>query len=91
MYVYKIVCILYLLFMYVLLLCIIYLFYAFIYQLYLFITLNNFFGHKIMTFIGLIIIIIFFFFYIPYLPLVLPGGQQTGQGSTWLSVTFLMC
>ena len=32
-----------------------------------------------------------YFFYIPYLPLVLPGGQQTSQGSTWLSLTFLMC
>ena len=64
-------------------LCIIYLFYVFIYKLYAFSTLNNFWGHKILTFIGL-------FFYIPYLHLVLPGGQQTGQGSTWLSFMFLM-
>ena len=43
------------------------------------------FCHKILTFIG------FkkhsYFFYIPYLPLVLPGGQQTSQGSIWLSLT----
>ena len=62
-----------------------YLFHVFIYQLYVFITLNIFFGHKILTFIG------FkkhsYFFYIQYLPLVLPGGQQTSQGSIWLSET----
>ena len=85
MYVYSIVCILYLLFIYAFLWCIIYVFHVFIYQLYVFITLNVFFYHKILTFIG------FkkhsYIFYIPYLPLVLPGGQQTSQGSTWLSLT----
>ena len=84
----RILCILYLLFIYVLLLCIIDLFYVFIYQLYLFITLSNFFGHKILTFIGLIEHS--YFFSIPYLPVVLPGGQQTGEGSIWLFLTFLM-
>ena len=34
-------------------LCIIYLFYVFIYKLYAFSTLNNFLGHKTLTFIGL--------------------------------------
>ena len=46
---------------------------------------KHFFGHKILTFIGLKKHS--YFFYIPYLPLVLPGGQQTSQGSTWLSLT----
>ena len=51
-YIYSIVCILYLLFIYVLLVCIIYLLYVFIYQLYVFIIVT-FFGHKILTFIRL--------------------------------------
>ena len=53
MYVYSMVCILYQLLIYVLLLCIIDLCHVFINRLYVFIPLNNLFGHKILPFIGL--------------------------------------
>ena len=43
-------------------------------------------GHKILTLTKHC-----YLFYIPYLPLVLAGGQQNSQGSTWLSLTCLMC